>query len=95
MEAGDFESRLRALVPAAWWTFVVGIVWTTLGWAWWLVILGSPALTGLVEKVWGGVTVAEARPTVWLVFGVMKLVLFGWFLLAICVTLWSRKLRKA
>lgn len=95
MEEGRFETRLRCAVSAVWMTLLIGFVWLLFAWGWWMIILRRPGLTRFAEAIWGGATVAEMKPTVWLFLGVMKMVLFVCALGVICLHLWYRKLKKA
>jgi len=86
--------RLRAAVVAAWRTILIGVIWVTLAWFVYLGITSSRP--EWVLRLWGGQDVTWTtvqNVSLWF-FGIWKLVLFVFALVAIWLTLWYRKLRR-
>jgi len=95
MAEGQFETRLRCAVAAGWWTVLIGVLWLTVAWLVWLLILGSPRLIELVGRMWGGVELAQMKQITVAFFGLFKIAMGFGLMVVIFLTIWSRKLRKA
>lgn len=84
--------KIRAAAVAGWWTLLVGVIFATVVWLWFLCMMrNTPAW---LLALWGEVpreTVINVA--VWII-GVFKLVLWTMFLLVIWLSIWARKLRK-
>lgn len=94
---GDFIKRVRAAAGALWCTVVLGFIWLTVGWVFWLVLMHCQP--GWVAWMWGGGGPdGLSWKTYHLIgmtfFGVFKLILFAALLTAIWLTLWARKLAR-
>jgi hypothetical protein len=89
--------HVRAAAGAMWCTVVLGIIWLTVGWVFWLVIMHCQP--GWIAWLWGG---AGPEGLSWKTyqligmtfFGVFKLILFAAVLTALWLTLWARKLAR-
>lgn len=90
-----FEKRVRAAVPAAWWTVVIWVVWMTAAWLIWLVFLN--VRPDWLLALWGGGKLTwETVQTICLwFFGIMKMIMFAFVMVTIFLTLWARRLKKA
>ena len=89
--------RVRAAAGALWCTVVLGFIWLTVGWVFWLVIMHCQP--GWVAWMWGGdhpdgLSWATYQLLGMTFFGVFKLILFAFLLTALWLTLWARKLAR-
>ncbi|MFO7900188.1 MAG: hypothetical protein R6V58_14155 [Planctomycetota bacterium] len=93
--ADQFTVRVRTAAVATWWAVLIGFIWMAVSFVLWRVVLGSCSLTELVQDAWGPGFDAVTMNRVTLVFfGVFKLILFVWVLLAVYLSLWARGLRQ-
>ena len=95
MDDARFEVRLGAAVAAGWRTVLVGVLWLIIGWLFWLAVLVNPACARLTECAWGGISVEQMQPFVWVFFGVFKAILFVLVLVVIFLTIWRRRLKAS
>ena len=97
MDDARFQTRIRCAAAAGWWTSLIAILWLTVGWCLWIALAACPggACAGLVECLWSGMTISEARPIVWIFFGVMKMMIIPVVLASVFLTIWAKRLKKA
>jgi hypothetical protein len=90
-----FCKRVRAAAVAGWWTALVAVVWVTAAWLIWLGLL--KAQPNWLLQLWGGgnLTWDDVQRLVLWFIAVAKLGLWAWVLVAICLTIWARKLKQA
>jgi hypothetical protein len=91
---GDiFEKRVRSAAIAAWWAILIGVIFFTLQWVAYLIVMSMHPKLLLI--LWGPETTWPFVQTVWF-FGsaVFKLFLGMLALVALWLTLWARQLRK-
>ncbi len=94
---GDLAKRVRAAAGALWCTVVLGFIWLTVGWVFWLVVMHCRP--DWVAWMWGGTGPDGLSWKTYQVigmtfFGVFKLILFAALLTALWLTLWARKLAR-
>ena len=94
---GDLAKRVRAAAGALWCTVVVGIIWMTVGWVFWLIFIH--ARPDWLAWLWGGgggdgLSWKTYQLIGMIFFGAFKLMLFAALLTAIWLTLWARKLAR-
>jgi len=87
--------RVRALAIAGWWTALITGLWMTAVWLIWLALMRTQP--GWILTLWGGgdLTWSDVRRLILVFFAVMKLILWTWIMVTICLSLWARRLRRA
>jgi hypothetical protein len=92
---GPFVTRIAAAAHAAWWTLLIALIWYTLGYLFWLVILHYRP--DWVMLLWGGgdLTWSEMQRMALWMFGAFKVVFAVILFAAIWLSLWSRALKRA
>ena len=89
----DFEKKVRAAAVAGWWTVLIDVLFITLQWIIYLIIMS--ARPAWLLSMWGPGTDWPFVQQVWfwaIVF--LKFVLWLMILIVIWLTLWARQLRK-
>ena len=88
-----FEMRVRTAATAGWWTLLIGVVFLTLQWILFLLVMS--ARPAWILSVWGGGLDWENVRHVWF-WGAAVFKLFLWLLalIVLWLTLWARQLRK-
>jgi len=88
------EKRIRAAAGATWMLLLILVIWMTVTYVLWLGLVYTRM--EWVRTLWGGdVTWSEMQwVTLWF-FGAFKLGLFAVLAVAIWLTLFARRLRKA
>ena len=95
METNELvRKNVCAAAAGAWVAAIVGMVWLTLGWGLWRLILHAEP--GWLLTLWGGGALTWAQMQLMCIgfFGLFKLIIFVVILAAICLTIWARRLRK-
>jgi hypothetical protein len=88
-----FESRLKAFVRAGWWTVLIGGIFLTLQWIFYLVFMSSRPSWSLA--IWGHGVGWDQIQNLWLwIAAIFKLCLWLMVLALVWLTLWCRGLRK-
>ena len=89
----EFEKKIRAAAVAGWWTVLIAVLFITLQWIVYLVVMS--ARPAWLLSMWGPGTDWPFVQQVWfwaIVF--LKFVLWLMILIVIWLTLWARQLRK-
>ena len=95
METNELvRKNVCAAAAGAWVAAIVGLIWMTLGWGLWLLILY--AKPGCLLSLWGGGELNWDQVQLMCIgfFGLFKLIIFALVLTAICLTIWARGLSK-
>ena len=88
-----FEKRVRAAAVAGWWTVLIAVLFITLQWIIYIIVMS--ARPAWLLSMWGPGTDWPFVQQVWfwaIVF--LKFVLWLMILIVIWLTLWARQLRK-
>ncbi len=86
--------RVGAAAASTWWTVLIGGVWATISWLGYLCIMKNQPKW--IMRLWGGGDLGwnDVQDVCLLFFGIFKLVLWVTVMLAIWLTLYSRRLRR-
>ncbi len=91
---GEFAQRVRCAAIAAWWTVLIAVLFVTVQWVAYLLVLAYRP--GWILTLWGPDITWPTVQIIWLCgIGVVKICIWIMALLAIWLTLWSRSLRRA
>jgi hypothetical protein len=88
-----FQIRVHDAAVAAWWTFLIAVVFFAFQWITYLVVMATQPVW--VPPLWGPGATWESIRTVWflaLVF--VKVTLWLFVVAALWLTLWAKQLRK-
>ena len=89
-----FTQRVRSAAVAGWWTVVIGAIWMTIAWLFFLVILSAEP--GWMMTLWGDrMTWKEVHSLVITFMAAFKMILFVCLLVTIWLTVWSRRLKRS
>ena len=91
----ELAHRVGAAARAAWWTILVAVLFLTVQWLVFLAVARCPRVPCWMSCLWGGADWTTIR-TAWLwLTGVFKLVVWLAAMLALWLSLWARRLRRA
>jgi hypothetical protein len=89
----DFPRHLRAAVAPAWWTIVIAVVFLLIQWGAYLLVMTSRPQW--VLAFWGPDMTWATVQNIWLhMTADFKLAIWIMALLALWLTLWSRRLQR-
>ena len=90
----SLSNRVRAAAVAGWWTVLIVAVVMTVQWFVLLAIMSAEP--GWLLRLWGGGELDWPRVQTILIyfFAVFKLILFTFVIIALWLTLWSRRLKR-
>jgi len=90
-----FYNRVRTAAVAGWWTVLIAVLWLTVGWLAWMWLL--KAQPDWLLALWGGgdLTWPDVHRIVLWFMGAAKMVLLGWLLATIGLSIWARKLKQS
>jgi hypothetical protein len=91
----DLSKCVRAAAVAGWFTSLIGGIWVTVGWLVFLAVLG--AKPHWLLTMWGGGNLGwdEVQTMMLWFIGVLKMIVFVFVLVSICLTITAHKLSKA
>lgn len=90
----EFAQRIRAAAIAAWWTVLIAVLLVTVQWVAYLLVLS--AKPSWILTLWGPDITWAAVQALWLnMIALVKVCIWIMALLAVWLTLWSRRLRRA
>ena len=89
----EFAQRIRSAAISAWWTVLIAVIFVTLQWVAYLSFLSSKP--DWLLTLWGPDMTWATVQSIWInMIALMKAFIWVMMLLAVWLSLWSRRLRR-